>query len=423
MDEWQGGAQPWGVRHVLLRDAASGRFENNAIMGYTCVGGEQVNQLSNHAEECAGSDVSVSPPWSTTAKIVVIVFGVVLLGAGVLRFREVIAPLVIACLVAYVLSPIANFVTTRLGVPRGLSTGIVYLLAIGLFVLAVVLLAPLLVQQARSFQLDFQQIGAYVEEFFSRPFQVGTLSLDLAPLYDELINMLTGFVGSLASRTVTFLAGVVTIIIEIIFIGIVSFYITKDGPQMGQAMAQWVPPNLRYDATRLWKQLSTLWRAFFRGQLLLALTVGVILGVLMAILGIKNALILGLLAFFLEFLPSVGHALWLIVAVPLVWFQGSLWIPLDNIWVAAMVLGIHLIFQQVDLNILIPRIVGRQVDLHPMVVVIGIIGGGILGGVLGILLAAPTIASAFMLTAYVYRKLLDMPPWPVESDAPEEKEA
>ena len=76
-----------------------------------------------------------------------------------------------------------------------------------------------------------------------------------------------------------------------------------------------------------------------------------------------------------------------------------------------LVLGIHLVLEQVDLNILIPRIVGRQVKLHPMVVIIGIIVGGMLGGVLGILLAAPTIASAAVLARYVWAKLLDLPPW------------
>jgi len=56
--------------------AAFGRVENNGIIGYTCVGGEPVKQLSNQAKEFAGGDVSVSPLWSLTAKIVVIVFGV-----------------------------------------------------------------------------------------------------------------------------------------------------------------------------------------------------------------------------------------------------------------------------------------------------------------------------------------------------------
>lgn len=145
---------------------------------------------------------------------------------------------------------------------------------------------------------------------------------------------------------------------------------------MSQQLVQWAPPHLRYDLERLQGELGVLWRAFLRGQLLLALTVGFTVGVLMAAVGMKNALILGILAFFLEFLPSVGHGIWLLIAVPLALFQGSVWIPIPNFWVAVLVLGLHLVLQQVDLNFFIPRIVGRQVKLHPMVVIIGIIVGG-----------------------------------------------
>ncbi len=364
-----------------------------------------------------GGDPQVSPPWNTTVKVVVVVFGVVVLGAIVVRFQDVISPLVIACLIAYVLTPVVNFIAARTHIPRGLVTAAIYLLFFGLIVLAVGLLAPLLVRQAFSFHLDFLQVSTSIEGFLSRPLQIGNLSLNLVPLYDELIAALTSLVQPLATQTMSLLAGVVGVIIEIIFTGIVSFYLTKDGPKMGWWLVQWVPPHLRYDFERLRGELSALWRAFFRGQLLLALTMGLTVGVLMAIVGMRNALILGLLAFFLEFLPSIGHGIWLLIAVPLALLQGSSWIPLSNFWFAVLVLGIHIVLQQVDLNFFIPTIVGRQIRLHPMVVIIGIIGGGMLAGVLGILLAAPTIASAVVLTFYVYCKLLDLPPWPVEPDA------
>jgi predicted PurR-regulated permease PerM len=379
-----------------------------------------MKRLSHRAQKRTESEIPVSPSWSTTVKIVVIVFTVIILGAIVLRFRAVIPLLIIASLIAYVLSPIVGFVTIRTRIPRGLATIVVYLLVFGLIALAASLLAPLLVRQALSFQLDFQQIGAHIETFFSQPLQVGDLTFDLAPVYGELIATLTGLVQPLATQTMALLAGVVTAIVEVIFIGIVSFYITKDGPQMGWWLSHWVPSFLHYDFEHLRMELGALWRAFFRGQLLLALTMGLTVGVLMAIVGMRNALILGLLAFFLEFLPSVGHGIWLLIAVPLALFQGSTWIPLPSFWVAVLVLAIHLVLQQVDLNFFIPNIVGRQVNLHPMVVVIGIIVGGMLGGVLGILLAAPTIASAVVVIFYVYCKLLDLPPWPVESSVQHE---
>ncbi len=88
---------------------------------------------------------------------------------------------------------------------------------------------------------------------------------------------------------------------------------------------------------------------------------------------------------------------------------------------AALVLGIHVALQQVDLYFLIPHILGRQVRLHPLVVIIGIIGGGMLAGVLGILLVAPAIASGVALARYACCKSLDLPPWE-DPDAHDEEE-
>lgn len=364
------------------------------------------------------NETLISPPWNTTVKVVVIVFCILVLLAIVLYFRGVIAPLVLASLIAYVLMPVVNFVAARTRISRGVATAAIYLLFFGLIALTISLSAPLLVRQIRSFQLDFRRIGISIERLLSQPLQIGSvrLDLDLAQLYDELVATLTDLVTPLATQTMTLLAGVVSVVIEAIFVGIVSFYLTKDGPQMGEWLAGWVPPHLRYDFEQLRKELAVLWRAFFRGQLLLAITVGLTLGIAMFIVGMRNALILGLLAFFLEFLFSVGHGLWLAIAVLLALFQGSQWLPIPNFWFAVLVLGIHVVFQQVDLNFFIPRIVGRQVRLHPMVTIIGIIVGGLLAGVLGILLAAPTIASFAVLGRYVYCKLLDQCPWPVEGD-------
>jgi predicted PurR-regulated permease PerM len=361
-------------------------------------------------DEIAGT--RTSPPWSTTVKVVVIVFILIILGAILLRFQEIIAPLVIAGLIAYVIAPAVNSVNERLRIPRGAITAAIYLLFFALIGLAISWLAPLLVRQTMSLQLDLQRISSSVEEFLARPLVIGGLSIDLVPIYDDLIATLTDLLQLVATQSVSLLAGIVSTVVKIIFIGIVSFYLTMDGPKMGWWLRQWVPPHLSYDVGRLAGELNRLWRAFFRGQLLLALTMGLTVGVLMAIVGMENALILGLLAALLEFLPSVGHGIWLAIAVPLALFQGSNWIPIPNFWFAVLVLSIHLVLEQVDINFYIPRIVGRQVHLHPMVVIIGIIVGGILGGVLGMLLAAPTIASAMVLLFYIYCKVLDLPPWP-----------
>ena len=130
-------------------------------------------------------------------------------------------------------------------------------------------------------------------------------------------------------------------------------------------------------------------------------------------IGLPFALGMGVLAGLLEFMPSLGHGIWLIIAAFLALFFGSTWIPLPNWIFALIVIGLHLFFQQFDLNYLIPRVIGRRLHLPPLVVILGIVSGALLAGVLGIVLAAPTIASMRVVGHYLYANLFELEPFPV----------
>ena len=132
------------------------------------------------------------------------------------------------------------------------------------------------------------------------------------------------------------------------------------------------------------------------------------------VVGLPFAFAMGVLAGLLEFLPSLGHGIWLAIAALLTLFRGSTWLPLPNWIVALIVIGLHSVFQQVDLNILIPTIIGRRVRLHPLFVILGIVAGATLAGVLGIFLAAPTIASMRLLGRYLQARLFDLEPFNFE---------
>ena len=127
---------------------------------------------------------------------------------------------------------------------------------------------------------------------------------------------------------------------------------------------------------------------------------------------------MGILAGILEFLPSIGHGIWLLIAALLSFFIGSTWIPLPNWAFMLIVIGLHLFFEQFDLNYLIPRIIGRRVHLPPLVVILGIVSGALLAGVLGIPLAAPTIASARVIGRYIFANLFDMEWTPISAAQP-----
>jgi predicted PurR-regulated permease PerM len=188
--------------------------------------------------------------------------------------------------------------------------------------------------------------------------------------------------------------------------------LVKDGPGLRTWLENLVPPPLRGDFIHLRDEIYTIWSSFFRGQLLLALVVAVIFITVGAILGLPFALVMGLLAGLLEFLPSIGHGIWMCIAAILSFSIGSTWLPIPNLVFTVIVVVLHLIYQQFDLNYLIPRIIGRSVRLPPLVVILGIVAGALFAGILGIFLAAPTIASARVLGRYVFANLFDLDPFP-----------
>ncbi|HEY76086.1 MAG TPA: AI-2E family transporter [Thermoflexia bacterium] len=358
----------------------------------------------------------LSPPWSRVTKVTVILTGLAILGVLIYSFRDALPPLVIAALIAYILTPVVNLVCARLRLPRGLATLLVYLLFLALLGLAIGLLAPPLVRQVTALRLNLEAATDLLESFFTRQYAIGGFVIDPSSLYLELQQELAAMVRPAVTQTLALAMQAVTTVVWTIFIFVISFYLIKDGPQLSAQVEKWVPPDLRHDYRRLQEEINSIWRDFFRGQLLVGLAMGGSILVLMGAIGLPNVLILALLAVVLEFLPSLGHTIWLIIAIPIALLRGSLWLPLPNFWFAILVLAIHMVLQQVDLNFYIPRFVGRRVHLHPLVVIVGIILGGILAGVLGIFLAAPIISSLRVLVKYTYCKLLDLYPWPPQEE-------
>ena len=179
-----------------------------------------------------------------------------------------------------------------------------------------------------------------------------------------------------------------------------------------------IPSAYQYDFRIIRDEINQIWGAFFRGQIVLGFVVACIFSSIGLLLGLPFALGMGIFAGLLEFLPSIGHGIWLVTASVLALTFGSTWLPLPNWAFALIIIGLHLFYQQFDLNYLMPRIIGRRVQLPPLVVILGIVAGAVLAGVLGILLAAPTIASARVIGRYIYANLLDMDPFPVTMTQP-----
>ncbi len=358
------------------------------------------------------------PRWPYPTKLVisllVLALVIYLLGA----FSIVIPPLIIAIIIAFILSPIAKGIQRLLHLPRILAILLSYIL--GILVVAVFpsIIIPWFISEISNLNLDLQRILITIEEALGRQIQIAGLSLNTSVLTDQLVAGLQRLVEPIVGQTLNLVVSVISSIVWLVFILVVSFYLTKDAPLINQWVQKRIPPQYLQDYEWLRNEINQIWSAFFRGQLMLAVVVALIFISLGYALGLPFALAMGILAGLLEFLPSIGHGIWLTIASLLAYFIGSTWLPIPNWVFMLIIIGIHLFFEQFDINYLIPRIIGSRLHLPPLVVILGIVSGAILAGVLGIPLAAPCIASARVFGGYIYANLFDLDWPPVSATQP-----
>ncbi len=352
------------------------------------------------------------PHWSPTTKALVAV-GLASLAIYLLaRFWAVATPLILAGMLAYILSPVVGALQERGKLPRWLATLLVYLLLIMILMTGPALIIPPLVDRLSGLGAALEGIVGIIESTFGKAIVIGGVTIDGARLVDQVVASLRELLQPVFGRTIGFAFEVVSSFVTGGFVLVISFYLVKDSAKLKRWLSSLPPNAYRADAHRLAGEVNRIWGGFFRGQLLLALLVAVGFSLVGSAIGLPFAFAMGVLAGLMEFLSSVGHTIWLITASALSYFLGSSWLPIPNWLMLAIVIGLQVLFTQLDLNYLIPRIIGRRLQLHPLVIIPGLIAGASVAGVLGILLATPVIATARVLIRYLFANLLEADPFP-----------
>lgn len=337
-----------------------------------------------------------------------VILGVYLLA----RFWVIVTPLLLAGILAYVLAPVVSRLERRLRLPRWLATLIVYVLLLALLAIGPALVTPFVVDRLSQLGAALQDIVANVESTMGGTFHIGGITIDGARVVEQVVAALQNLINPVFGQTLNLAIELVSSVVMGVFVLVISFYLVKDSLKLRRWVRQLPPPVFRDDFRRLALEINQIWAGFFRGQLILALAVATGFTIVGALIGLPYALAMGLLAGLMEFLPSIGHTIWIIVASILAYFLGSTWLPIPNWAMLILVVVLQSAYTQFDLNYLIPRVIGRRVRLHPLVIILGIIAGASVAGVLGVVLAAPTIATGRVLSRYLFANLFDQEPFP-----------
>ncbi|MCL4560162.1 MAG: AI-2E family transporter [Chloroflexi bacterium] len=358
------------------------------------------------------------PVWSTQTKLIVALVVLVIVGFLLYKFSEILTPFILAIVLAYILSPVVNSFQKRLHLGRMVAILFTYLLLILFLAAALRLVIPLLMFQFRRINVDLLHVLREARLLFGQSFTVAGVTVDGTSLLEQASGSLQAILEPVFGSTLGVLADILSSLAWVVFIIIISIYLIKDSEALRKWLESLPPPDYRQDFIRLGEEINNLWSSFFRGQLILSFVVTLIFITVSFVIGLHFALLMGVLAGLLEFFPSIGHGIWIVIASILALVLGSYHLPVPN-WAFFLVLiGIDFLFTQFDINYLIPRIIGRRVNLPPLVIILGIIAGASLVGVPGVVLAAPTIATLRVLARYIYARLFDMEPFPDTSLKP-----
>ncbi len=288
--------------------------------------------------------------------------------------------LTIAALLAFALAPAVKLLERIM--PRFLAILIVYLLVLG----ALIALLYLIVSTTFA---QFVLLSAYVRSLLT-PGKSGQLShleetltsfgitqSQIASARDQLITSIEGFAGSI----VPLLTGIVGAILDVILVAVMSIYLVSSGSRV----ADWFRKNMPdQQQGRMKFLLGTLQRVvggYIRGQLIMCGLIGVLVGAGMYVIGVPFALLLGILAFVLEFIPVLGTLTSGAVCVLFALTRG---------WVfAIIVLAYFVVVHVIEGDVVGPRVVGKTIGLHPAVSLTALIAGAELFGIAGALLASP----------------------------------
>jgi predicted PurR-regulated permease PerM/phosphoglycolate phosphatase-like HAD superfamily hydrolase len=344
----------------------------------------------------------------------VIVGLIILLLLTLYVFHALLAPLILAVVLAYLLKPLADLIERRAKLPRTLAVFLVFLILLLILATIPFTVVPLAVNQITHLNLDLQQLVDDLVAFLSQPIVIVGYRFSLQELVGNVQGTLQSMLRPFATQTVNLLFNVVSSVIWVIAILVISFYLVRDAARLRRWLDRMAPPGYTEELRSLREEINQVWKAFFRGQVVLGIIIGMVTWIAMTAVGLPLAGLMGLLAGLLEVIPNFGPVLSVIPALFIAFFRGSSYLPLSNFWFAVLVLGIYIVIQQVENVYFKPRIMGRQMGLHPVLIFAGILAGGLLFGILGILLVTPVLGTLRVALHYVYAKLLDQDPFPPE---------
>jgi predicted PurR-regulated permease PerM len=367
---------------------------------------------------------STSPRWGATTKMVVAFTFVAIVAALLVRFSNILGPLLLAFIFSYLLHPVASFLSRSTHVSWRASVGIIFviilLLLLGLLTLGGVGLVNQIQSLISTLQINLNNLPTIIENVAAwvSKFGLDVSKINLSAVTDQLLSFGRSLLGQMGSLIGTLAGSAANFLGWTLFVMLVSFFVLVESGGLREDILKVEIPGYSEDLRRLGQELGRIWNAFLRGQIIIFGATLTIYFIVLNILGVRYAIALALGAGFARFVPYVGPAInWTALAL-VTFFQPYQPFGADNqIYYTLLVFGIALFIDQIFDNIVSPRIMADALRVHPAAVLVAAIISASLLGVLGVVIAAPMLATLQLFGQYTLRKMFDLNPWPPQKTA------
>jgi predicted PurR-regulated permease PerM len=371
------------------------------------------------------SRVLSSPAIARTARWGLVAWsliGVAILGYLGARYvlypiRVVFPPLVVALILVYLLNPIVRGLEPRIG--RLWGALVTYLIFIGLLVVGFRFLIPLVADQVGSFAKSVPELLGRAQDSFQSLANRFDVRIDAESIFGSFGP--EGGGGAIIGRLFDVTVGVLHVAVVVVLGPILAFYLLVDLPKIQRGVKAMIPSRRRAEVDSVLEKIGRAIGGFFRGQLLVALFVGVASALGLLIVGLPYWALVGLVVGLFNLIPLIGPFIGAIPALFIAFTTDSSGGVLSLEPGLPLAVGASvalLIVQQVDNHIISPNVVARTVKLHPVTVMLGLLVGGTLLGLWGMLLAVPVIAVVKILLLHYWDTRMQWPPPSAETSDP-----
>lgn len=337
-------------------------------------------------------------------KNIAIFIGLAALSFMIYQTADIIVLFLISILIAYILNPVVNFFE-RMHISRALGVFILVFITGALLLILLGLVLPIIIEDAIYF---LNNVPDYVNRFFAFAEEIFTrlgIEISLESIKDFIIKrlgMITKYAINTATTAAASVKGVVMLILNIVLIPVLVFFLLKDFPKVREFTNAIVERFHLQTFVGHLAEFETLVGRYFRGMFFVGLCLSALYIVVLFIIGVKGAVLLGLLTGMGGMIPYVGFTVGIIMSVVLAAVQFQ-----DFMHPLYVVIGFTIV-QILESTVITPKIVGDSLGLNPVLVLFALMTGGALFGFIGMIIALPVAAFIkILLNKYIFKQKPD----------------